>query len=170
VVSTNDGSFLTVTQAVQQLLDYLVNRRIALMHARTAAGAIEIPPSQPTNVFIGIGTIELSSNAADREQDFIQLINTNDICVDISGWKLSGAVDFTFPAGTVIVSNSFMYVSPNVKAFRQRVASPKRGERLLVAGPYKRPLSAPSERLALTDTRGRVFTTNAYAGERRGAR
>lgn len=146
-----------------------MNRRNAFIHARTAAGATEIPPSQPTNVFIGIGTIEFNLSPARQAQDYIQLINTNDICVDMSGWKLSGAVDFTFPAGTVIVSNSFTFVSPDMKAFRQRATSPKGGERLLVVGPCKGLLSAQGQIVTLADRRGRVITTNAYAWASNGA-
>ena len=158
LIARTDGSYLTVTEAVQQLRDYLDNRRNALIHAKTALGAMEIPPPQPTNVFIGIGATEFNPGSPDHAQDYVHVINTNDICVDISGWKLSGAVDFTFPAGTVIVSNSFMYVSPNVKAFRQRATFPKGEERLLVVGPYKRQLSAHRQTVALADRSGRAVT------------
>lgn len=157
VVRKDDAMHLSVTQAVEQLQNYLVERRVALLHARTASGATEIPPSQPTNVVIGIGKVEFDSGDAD--QDDIQLVNTNQICVDLSGWKLSGAVDFTFPGGAVIMSNGFAHVSPNVRAFRQRMTAPW-GERLLILGAYQRQLR--NERLSLTDALGRVVATNSY--------
>ena len=42
--------------------------------------------------------------------------------IEISGWQLGGGVDFTFKPGTIIPSNSVLYVSPDVKAFRARTA------------------------------------------------
>jgi hypothetical protein len=122
-IPTTDGSYLTVTQALQQLRDYLPTRRNALIHARTAGSSTLIPPSQPTNVIVNIGAIEFNPATHNQAEEYIQLVNTNNISVDMSFWKLSGAIDFTLPPGAVIVSNSVMYVSPNKKAFRARAAT-----------------------------------------------
>ncbi|HTD65020.1 MAG TPA: lamin tail domain-containing protein [Candidatus Limnocylindria bacterium] len=163
-IANNDPSYLTVTQAIQQLKDYLPQRRNALIHAKTAGSATLIPPSQPTNVVIRIGAVDFSPGSANQAEEYIQLINTNNISVDITGWKLDGAVQFTFRGGTVLVSNSITYVSPNVKSFRARSAAPRGGQNLLVVGPYDGQLSARGESLTLTDKNGRLVNSNAYVG------
>src|SRR6185295_10587218 len=104
-IATTSPSYLTVTQAIQQLKDYLPLRRNALIHAKTAGNSTLIPASQPTNVLIQIGAVDFSPSSANQAQEYIQLVNTNNISVDITGWKMSGAVDFTFRGGTVLVSN-----------------------------------------------------------------
>jgi len=163
-IPTNHPQYFNVTQAITQLTNYLPQRRNALIHARTAGGANEIPPSQPTNVIITIGNIEYNPSNANQAEEYIQIVNNNNISVDISGWKLSGGVDFTFRGGSVIVSNSIAYLSPNIKAFRQRSTSPRGGQNLLVLGPYNGQLSARGETLMLTDTRGRLVASNVYVG------
>ena len=57
--------------------------------------------------------------------DNVELANTNSYAVDISGWKLTGGVQFTFYGGTVIPSNGVLYVSPDLKAFRSRTSGPR---------------------------------------------
>lgn len=163
-IPTNHPQYFNVTQAITQLTNYLPQRRNALIHARTAGGSTEIPPSQPTNVIIRIGNIEFNPSNANQAEEYIQIVNTNNISVDISGWKLSGGANFTFRGGSVIVSNSIAYLSPNVKAFRQRATSPRGGQNLLVLGPYDGQLSARGETLMLTDTRGRLVASNTYVG------
>ena len=44
-----------------------------------------------------------SVNSQIPDEEFIQLVNSNRTPVDLSGWTLEGAVEFTFAQGTVIV-------------------------------------------------------------------
>ena len=84
--------------------------------------------------------------------------------VDISGWQLSGAVTHTFKPGTVLSSNSALYVSPNVAAFRARPTPPHGGLGLFVQGNYSGHLSARGATLALTDPVGRPVASIQYTG------
>ena len=63
--------------------------------------------------------------------------------LDVSGWTLSGDVNFTLPPGSVILGNDALYVAANVPGFRGRAVSPRGGEALLVVGPWQGTL-APS--------------------------
>ena len=58
-------------------------------------------------------------------------------------------------AGVVIPSNSTLYLSPNVNAFRTRATGPRRGQGLFVQGNYDRRLSArgASEKFSKTSAR-----------------
>jgi len=50
--------------------------------------------------------------------EFIELFNTAATPVNLSGWTISSAVDYTFPAGTTIPGGGFVVVSENTNAFR----------------------------------------------------
>ena len=38
--------------------------------------------------------------------------------IDISGWKVSGGINYTFSSGTVILPGSAIYITPDAGAFR----------------------------------------------------
>lgn len=45
--------------------------------------------------------------------EFVEIQNTGASAVDLSGWKLSGSVDFTIPSGTSIPAGSFKVIAKN---------------------------------------------------------
>ena len=47
-----------------------------------------------------------------QRTEFIEIYNSNPFFEDVSGWKLTGDVDYTFPNNTVIQGNSFLVVAP----------------------------------------------------------
>src|SRR5947207_757701 len=57
---------------------------------------------QPTNAVVTIGAIEFNPASRNQAHEYIQLINTNSYPVDISGWRLTGAIDYTFRVGVVL--------------------------------------------------------------------
>lgn len=51
--------------------------------------------------------------------EFVELANAGSVAVDLGGWRLSGGIDFVFPAKTVLPANGFLVVAqhpPTVKA------------------------------------------------------
>ena len=127
------GRLQNLQQAVAGLTNYyLVSRRKFLYEHP------KIPGSQPAEVSIEISRIEIT---AEKSEQFVELTNSNSFAVDLSGWKLAGSVEHTFPPGVVMIPNSVLYVSPDVRAFKAREVSPKGGEGLLVQGNYKGDLS-----------------------------
>jgi hypothetical protein len=135
-------------------------RTIGIGNANNAG----IPLSQPTNALIGVVGVEYNPPSGNQLEEYICLTNANPYAVDISGWKLGGGAEFTFIAGTVMPSNSVLYVSPNTKAFRNRAVAPKGGMGLFAVGPYQGQLSARGEPLTITDNTGRLVYTNSYTG------
>jgi len=123
-----------------------------------------IPLAQPPSAVIQITSIEANPSSGNQGQEFIQLTNGNPFAVDVSGWKLDGGVQFTFKPGTVMPSNSVIYVSPDIVAFRSRTTGPRGGQGLFVQGNYKGQLSARGESVLLYDTNGRLVHTNSFAG------
>ena len=55
-----------------------------------------------------------SLDLADDVHEFVEIQNTGSSAVDLGGWKLSGAVDFTFPTGTTIAAGGFKVIAKNV--------------------------------------------------------
>jgi hypothetical protein len=51
---------------------------------------------------------------AEDVHEFVELQNAGASAVDLGGWALSGAVDFTFPAGTTLPAGAFKVVAKNV--------------------------------------------------------
>lgn len=121
-----------------------------------------VPDAQLSRVPIQFGAVEVNPASGNQAEEYIQLINTNDVAVDISGWRLSGGIDHVFQGGTVIPATKSLYVSPDVMAFRARKAEPHGGMGLLVQGNYHGQLSARGEDLVLVDHVGRfVASTRA---------
>lgn len=52
------------------------------------------------------------ANADGRRTEFIEIYNSNPFFEDISGWRLTGDVDYTFPSNTVVQGNGFLVVAP----------------------------------------------------------
>ena len=123
-----------------------------------------IPTRQPSDAFLTLGTLEFNPASGNQAEEYIQVLNTNRVALDISGWKVTGGITHTFHAGTVMPSNSVLYVSPDVNAFRARTAGPRGGQALFVQGNYQGQLSARGGSLQLVDRGGRVVSSNSYAG------
>jgi hypothetical protein len=123
-----------------------------------------IPLAQPDNVSIVFGAIEFNPASGNQDEEYVQLRNTNSFAVDVSGWQLGGGINFSLKRGTVIPTGGSLYLSPSVKAFRARAASPHGGQGLYVQGNYSGRLSARGESLILTDAAGRLVATNSYIG------
>lgn len=88
--------------------------------------------------------------------EFIELHNTGAGAVNLSGWKLSKGVDFTFPAGTTIPAGGFLVVVPNVSAHS---GVPN------VIGYWTGTLSNSSEVIRLVDAAGETQDEVKYADE-----
>ncbi len=126
-------------------------------------GRLEFPTTREPQ--ISFGAIEVNPPSGNQDEEFIQLRNPHSMAVDISGWRLTGAVEHTFLGGTVLPPNGALYVSPSVAAFRGRSVSPKGGEGLFVQGDYQRHLSSFDTTLTLLDASGATNNATTYEAE-----
>jgi hypothetical protein len=157
--------FQTLPQAVGVLkTQYFAPRRGWIFNTLAYTNGGPYLGPQPSNAVVSFGVIEFNPASGNQAQEFIQLTNPNPYAVDLSGWQLSGAVEFTFRGGTVIPATNVLYVSPNVNAFRARLSGPRGGQGLFVQGNYKGQLSARGEALQLTDATGRPVSATNYSG------
>jgi hypothetical protein len=123
-----------------------------------------IPNSQPANATVSIINVEFNPVSGRQDEEYVCLTNSWPLALDISGWKLDGAVQFTFASGTIVPSNNVIYVSPNTRAFRARAVSPRGSQGLFAVGPSKGQLSARGETLRVLNPRGQTMNSFTYAG------
>src|SRR6185503_7433909 len=135
----------------------------ALVTGTNATQKAGIPLAQSVLASVAVNAVEANPGSSNQLQEFVCITNlAPGAAVDISGWKLDGGVKFTFKPGTVIPSNSVIYVSPNVVAFKQRTSGPSGNQGLFVVGPYDGQLSARGEPLTIRNDQGRLVYSNTY--------
>jgi hypothetical protein len=134
--------------------------------------AVGIPNQQldfavlaPAERNIAFGEIEFAPTSSNQDEEFIELKNDNAFAIDISGWKLRGAVSMTFDPGTVIPANSSIFATPDEPTFRARATGPRGGQSLLIQGNYNGHLSSFGETIRLEDSNGNELTSLSYAGD-----
>ena len=118
-----------------------------------------IPHTQTAGLVIDFGAIEVDPASGNQDQEYIELVNSNDEAVDISNWSLTGAVEQRFTPGTVIPAGHSLYVSPSVKDFLARTTAPTGGQNRFVQGNYQGHLSRQGEVLELRDATGALINT-----------
>ncbi len=146
-------------------IELYVNHSIHNTIDPPVGGCAGIPDSQPDDVLITFGDYDDNPSSGNQDEEYVELVNPNTYAVDISGWKLTGGIEHEFAPGTVIISGSSLYVSPNARAFRQRQTSPTGGQGLFVQGNYRGHLSSWGETVDLLDQSGRLVATLTYPGD-----
>ncbi|MBU0677551.1 MAG: lamin tail domain-containing protein [Verrucomicrobia bacterium] len=144
--------------------NYLDPRRMFLYVTNHISGGGEIPDQQTNSPVVLFGRVEFTPANGNQDQEYVELVNTNAFAVDITGWRITNAVDYTFPPGTVIGSSTSMFVSPNSVAFRSRPTSPTGNERRFVQDSYSGSLSSRGETLWLVDNDNQPVSSLAYTG------
>lgn len=145
--------------------EYLPGRRNYIYNSQVTGRGGEIPQPQPARPVINFGAIEFNPASGNQDQEFIQLLNPSSIAVDISDWRLTGAIEHTIAPGTVLPRNGALYVCPSAAAFRARPASPKGGEGLFVQGGSQGHLSSLGGTIILLDASGATNNTISYEGQ-----
>ena len=138
---------------------------IGIASGLTVNNSIGIPNSQPGDAIIQIHSLEVNPASGNQDQEYLCLTNPQPYAVDVSGWQINGAIQFTFHPGTVFPGNSAAFLTPNYNGFKSRTTGPRRGQGLFVIGPYSGHLSARGETLSITTDSGRPVWTNSYPGQ-----
>ena len=82
---------------------------------------------------------------ADDPEEWIELYNNSSQPVDLSGWELDDAVEFTFEAGTILAPGAYTVITRDAVALAARYPS------LPIAGEYSGRLSNNNDRIRLLD-------------------
>ena len=88
--------------------------------------------------------------------EFVEIYNPGPDLVNLSGWQLTGGVEFTFPHNTLLGANNYVAVAENPTTLRAEFSSPPNGPPLdlPVLGPYTGGLSGEGETVDLVDPSG----------------
>jgi len=87
--------------------------------------------------------------------EFIELYNRGAAAVDISGWRFSDGVDFTFPSGATVPPGGYAVVAENTNHFWVKFG-------FMPHGPYLGKLSNEGERIVLLNTAGQDMDEVTY--------
>lgn len=87
--------------------------------------------------------------------EFIELYNNGGTALNLTGWQLTDAVEFTFPAGTTVAPGGYVVVAQSPSA-----VSAKYGATAL--GPWSGKLSNEGERIQVRDASGSVHDEVEY--------
>ncbi len=162
------GSQEGMAETVERIkTEYLIDRRDFFERG----GLVDIPDSMPMEAPMEVAELEFAPASGNQAEEYIRLKNPNRFAMDLSGWRLEGAVEHTFRPGTVVPAGSLFAVGRNeffvvkdVAAFRQRSEGPTGGEGLFVQGNYRGSLSSLGEEIRLMDPEGNVQMAHAYEG------
>ena len=104
----------------------------------------------------------LEVSVVDRHE-FIEIHNAGATAMDLSGWRLAGAVDFEFPAGTLLDADEDLVIAkdPAALASLEEYALSE-GD---LFGPYDRELDNGGEKVALLDAAGAGVDSVTYDDE-----
>ncbi len=142
--------------------EYLPERRTHLFQTHGPGGDGVVPAAQPANFSISFGEIVLDYTTPAHNQEYFALTNPNSFAADISGWRVTGSVEYTFQSGVVIPAGGTLYVAASSPGFRNRPTSPRGGEGRLLQGGYVNRLSTSAGRLNLQNADGTLITTLGF--------
>ena len=89
------------------------------------------------------------------EPEWIELYNQMGTRVDLSGWSLSGAVEYIFPEGTILPANSYAVIASSIQGSLQGIPG-------LVLSPFLGQLSNGGEEIRLENNSGRLMNRVRY--------
>ncbi|TWT74577.1 CotH protein [Posidoniimonas polymericola] len=75
-----------------------------------------------------INEIHYDPDVATEQVEFLELHNTGAETVDLAGWRIDDAVDYTFPAGAEIPAGGFVVVTQNANEFNGKFGFAPLGE------------------------------------------
>ncbi len=103
---------------------------------------------------IVINEIHYDAPEPNLNEEFIELHNTSTEAVDLSNWRFSGGVAFTFPAGIILEGGGYLVVAldPNLSLF----------DGVDKAGPWEGRLDGDGERIVLRDATGQPIDEVDY--------
>ena len=102
---------------------------------------------------------EIHYHTADKTSlsEFVELYNASDALIDLSGWSLTGGVEFLFPDGAQLAPGAFLVVTENLAGFRAAFGTTAYGQ---WRGGLR--LDNEGERVELVDAARRRIDTVEY--------
>jgi hypothetical protein len=100
------------------------------------------PEATPQSIVIN--ELHVDPNIKVEHVEYVELYNAGDSATDLSGWSLTGAVDYTIPDGTVIDPGEYLVVSQDPAAVQAKFGAAS-------LGPFAGRLRNEGDRVVLRD-------------------
>ncbi|MEM7233212.1 MAG: CotH kinase family protein [Planctomycetota bacterium] len=92
--------------------------------------------------------------------EFVELFNAEDVPLDLEGFSLSGGIEFTFPAGSLLAPGDYVVIVSDQEAFEARYPDPIR-----VAGEYRGNLGNSGDQVVLHGPLGEPIHNFSYSDQ-----
>src|SRR5687767_1708971 len=92
------------------------------------------------------------------QEEFIELYNTSSQAVDLTGWRFTKGISFTFPQLTILGPGSYLVVAADAARFQ--AIYPGVSD---VVGPWRGTLSNNGEEISLANAAGQKVDSLRYA-------
>ena len=125
----------------------MLRKTLLLLAVLCSPLAQAAPPNDAVVVF---NEIHYNPAATGETAEFIELLNVMGVNVDLSGWRVSGGVDFDFPNGTVLAPGGRLVVAKTPGMYAGAL------------GPFIGALSNSGETLRLRDNNDRAMDELTY--------
>ncbi|RYD83090.1 MAG: hypothetical protein EOP84_08420, partial [Verrucomicrobiaceae bacterium] len=112
-------------------------------------------PVQAPPTHVKINEINYNSSRNTIRGEFIELYNPLPSSVDVSGWRFTGGVDYTFPAGTTISAGGYLVIAEDPQIIEALYG-------ISVLGPWSGGLSSDGEEIELRDAATNVVDRVQY--------
>lgn len=84
----------------------------------------------------------------ESNEEWIELYNRSATAVDLSGWRIADAVDYEFPAGTILSPHEYLVVARDAASLQGEYPA------IDIVGDFSRSLSNGEDRILLVDSAG----------------
>ncbi len=78
--------------------------------------ALCAPPALARDTVVVFNELHYHPADGSATPEFVEFYNQNSVNIDMSGWRVSGGIDFDFPAGTVINGGGYLVVTADPAA------------------------------------------------------
>ena len=113
--------------------------------------ALLAPAAPPNDAVVTFNELHYNPGGANEAAEFVELANVMSVNVDISGWRISGGIDFRFPNGTVIPGGATLVVAKSPGMYPGAL------------GPFSGSLDNGGDTLRLRDNNDRAMDELTYA-------
>ena len=122
---------------------------------------ISLPPTLPTVQGIVITEIMYNPDGSSEDSEYLEFYNNSLEPVDLGGWIIAEAIDYVFPANTVLEPQEYLVVARNIDVFASLYPDPS----IRVVGGYDKKLSNGGETILLLDPSSNVVDEVTYSDD-----
>lgn len=140
---------------VKQLFRSIFNQRSRLPRAQEMRVEM-LEPRLLMDSTVVFNEIHYHDPVDDISREWVELYNQQGVNVDLSGWRISGGIDYTFEEGTVIEGGGHLVIAVDPSEMNNAFGYPD------ALGPYTSRLSNSGETLRLRDRNDRIMDEVDY--------